>query len=151
MSALLRLSLLSALFLLPLGAGAAAASAGMKAPGTVAGVNHVAISRVAPDYAATFALEFVKDAPRRFRLSAARPNPFVASTRLELSVDEPTTLTVAAFDALGRQVALLHDGALQAGTYALTLDGSRLPPGLYLVRASDGRGNTATRSVSLVR
>ncbi|MFN3596288.1 MAG: T9SS type A sorting domain-containing protein [Rubricoccaceae bacterium] len=140
MTVLLRLSLLSALFLLPPGAGPVAAATGTAAPATTTA-----------DYAASFALEFAKDAPRRFRLSAARPNPFVASTRLELSVDEATTLTVAAFDALGRQVALLHEGVLQAGTYALTLDGSRLPPGLYLVRASDGRGNTATRSVSLVR
>lgn len=86
-----------------------------------------------------------------FRLSAPRPNPFSASTRLELTVDEPTDLTVAVFDALGRRVAVLHEGPLRASTYTLRVNAADLPPGLYLVRATDGRGNTATRSVALVR
>jgi hypothetical protein len=86
-----------------------------------------------------------------FRLSAPRPNPFSASTRLELTVDEPSELTVAVFDALGRRVAVLHEGPLRASTYTLRVDAGDLPPGLYLVRATDGRGATATRSVALVR
>lgn len=100
---------------------------------------------------AAYAAYSAQDTPRRFRLSAARPNPFSVSTRLDLTLDEASQITVAAFDALGRQVALLHEGALVAGTYALALDGSRLPPGLYIVRATDNRGVTATRSIALVR
>ncbi|MEM1116551.1 MAG: T9SS type A sorting domain-containing protein [Bacteroidota bacterium] len=100
---------------------------------------------------ATLVLEQVDDATGPFRLSAPRPNPFSASTRLELTVDEASTLTVAVHDALGRRVALLHEGALRAGTYTLTVEAADLPPGLYLVRATDGRGQTATRSLSLVR
>ena len=36
-----------------------------------------------------------------FRLSSPRPNPFTTLTRLELTVDAPTDLTVAVYDALG--------------------------------------------------
>lgn len=93
----------------------------------------------------------VDEAPPPFRLSAPRPNPFSASTRLELTVDEPADVTVAVFDALGRRVAVLHEGPLRASTYTLRVDAGDLPPGLYLVRATDGRGATATRSVALVR
>lgn len=96
-------------------------------------------------------LDLVDDTPRPFRLSAPRPNPFGSSTRFEVSLDETDELTVAVHDALGRRVALLHDGTLRAGTYTLRLDANALPPGLYLIRASDGRGTTATRSVALVR
>ena len=103
------------------------------------------------DAATVLALDYVDETPRPFRLSAARPNPFSASTRLELTLDRTSALTVAVFDALGREVVRLHEGTLQAGTYALTLDGARLPTGLYLVRATDGRGVTATRSVALSR
>ncbi len=86
-----------------------------------------------------------------FRLSSPRPNPFSSLTRLELTVDAPTDLTVAVYDALGRRVALIHEGAVRAGTYSLRVSANDLPAGLYLIRASDGRGQTATRSVALVR
>ena len=91
------------------------------------------------------------DTPQPFRLSAPSPNPFTSATRLALTVDRSTTLTVAVHDALGRRVATLHDGDLRAGTYTLRVEAGDLPPGLYLVRATDGQGRTATRAVSLVR
>lgn len=93
----------------------------------------------------------VDDTPAPFRLSTPSPNPFTTQTRLTLTVDEATSLSVAVHDALGRRVALLHDGSLQPGTYTLHVEAADLPPGLYLVRATNGRGQTATRSVSLVR
>ena len=105
----------------------------------------------APVVEDVLSLELVDDTPQPFRLSAARPNPFTTTTRLQLSLDATTALRVAVFDALGREVMRLHEGTLQAGTYSLRLDGSNLPPGLYLVRATDGRGTTVTRSVALSR
>ena len=96
-------------------------------------------------------LDLVDEMPRAFQLAAPRPNPFTSQTRFELSLDETDELTVAVHDALGRRVALLHDGTLRPGTYTLSLNASGLPPGLYLIRATDGRGTTATRSVALTR
>ncbi|OZC02187.1 T9SS type A sorting domain-containing protein [Rubricoccus marinus] len=96
-------------------------------------------------------LTLIDETPKPFRLSTARPNPFTSSTRLELSVDATTSIRVAVFDALGREVVKLQEGTLQPGTYSLRLDASNLPPGLYLVRATDGRGTTVTRSVALSR
>ena len=100
---------------------------------------------------ATLSLDLIDEVPQPFRLSTPRPNPFTASTRLELSVDESTELSVAVFDALGRRVALLYEGAVRPGTYSLRVEASDLPPGLYVVRASDGRGASASRSIALVR
>lgn len=91
------------------------------------------------------------DTPRRFSLGPASPNPFRGQTRLTLSVEATQRLNVAVFDALGRRVALLHDGPLAAGAYPLTFDAQALPPGLYVVRVTDGSGGTSTRSVALVR
>ena len=100
---------------------------------------------------AVLSLELVDELAQPFRLSAPRPNPFSSSTSLELTLDQTTNVTVAVYDALGRQVALLHEGTLRPATYTLRVDANGLPPGLYLIRATDGRGTTATRSVSLVR
>ena len=104
-----------------------------------------------PDRPAGPLFEHVDDTPQPFRLSTARPNPFATTSRIELTLDEATTLTVAMYDALGRRVALLHEGYARAGTYTLRIEAGDLPPGLYIVRAQDGRGTTATRSVALVR
>ena len=100
---------------------------------------------------AAVSLHFEDEATGEFRLSAPRPNPFTSLTRLELTVDAASDLTVAVYDALGRRVALIHEGAVRPGTYSLRVQAADLAPGLYLVRASDGRGGTATRSVALVR
>lgn len=106
---------------------------------------------VSPDHPAPTRVERSDDATQPFRLSTARPNPFASTSRIELTLDEATTLTVAMYDALGRRVSLLHDGYTRPGTYTLRIDAGDLPPGLYIVRAHDGRGTTATRSVALVR
>ncbi len=52
-------------------------------------------------------------------------------------------MTVAAYDVLGREVARLFAG-VATGTHALTLDGARLAPGRYTVRAL-GDGVAAAR------
>jgi len=93
----------------------------------------------------------VGDGPRRFSLGPASPNPFSGTTRLVLTVETAQRLTAAVFDALGRRVALLHDGHVAAGTYPLTFDAVSLPPGLYVIRVTDGQGGTATRAAALVR
>jgi len=55
------------------------------------------------------------------------------------------------FDLLGRSVSVLHDGDMSAGDkYRFAIDGSNLPGGVYLIRAT-GRTFTASRQVVLVR
>lgn len=58
-------------------------------------------------------------------------------------------MRVAAYDMLGRRVALLFESAAMAGqTRALVFEASRMPDGLYLIRA-EGEYFTATRCVLL--
>jgi hypothetical protein len=54
------------------------------------------------------------------------------------------------YDGLGRRVAVLYDGAVEAGAHALVLDGSSLPAGVYVVRVT-GETFAANRRVTLVR
>ena len=84
-------------------------------------------------------------------LSVVGPNPFAGSTALALAVPSAQHVRVAVYDALGREVAVLHDGAVAAGeARRLTLDGSALAAGVYVVR-SVGETFTEARTVTVTR
>src|SRR5690606_3825372 len=48
-------------------------------------------------------------------LTAPRPNPTTGHAEVTLAVAAAQAVTVAVYDALGRRVALLHEGAMAAG------------------------------------
>ncbi len=98
----------------------------------------------------TVAAEDEAAVPGRAALSAAHPNPFRGAASLTLSLPSSQRVEVTLFDVLGRRVAVLHDGPLTSGSHALTLDGSGLPSGVYVVRAV-GERFTASRRVTVVR
>jgi hypothetical protein len=92
----------------------------------------------------------VTDLPAGFALSEVSPNPFRSRAHVTIEVAEAQAVRVEVFDGLGRRVATLHDGALEAGAHALTLDAAGLPAGVYVVRAT-GEAATVTRRAVLVR
>ncbi|MEM8602166.1 MAG: choice-of-anchor B family protein, partial [Bacteroidota bacterium] len=70
------------------------------------------------------------------RLQAAFPNPTSGRTTLTLTLDQAQEVSVVVYDALGRRVATLFEGALGAeAARSLVFDGSGRPAGLYVVRA----------------
>jgi|GEM_PF-3465256 len=86
-------------------------------------------------------------APEVFALAAA-PNPSPGTVTLTVAVPEAAPVRVEAFDALGRRVAVVHDGPLGAGLHGLRLAG--LPAGVYVVRASAGAA-VAVQRLTVVR
>ena len=64
----------------------------------------------------------------------ASPNPTAGATAVSLTLPVAGEARVAIFDALGRRVAVLHDGPLSAGRHTLALDAAVLPAGAYVVR-----------------
>ena len=89
--------------------------------------------------------------PGTHNLSAVYPNPFNPQARFTLEVAEQQNVNISVFDALGRQVALLHDGALGAGTtHQFRIDGANLPSGVYVVRAI-GERFTDVRQMTLAK
>ncbi len=82
-------------------------------------------------------------------LSVAGPNPTAGALDLSLTVDRAQDVRVAVYDAVGRLVTVLHEGAVTAGTHAV---GGRLDvaSGSYVVRA-EGAGAQVSRRVTVVR
>jgi hypothetical protein len=71
-------------------------------------------------------------------LHANFPDPFAGSTNISVTLPESVPVSLAVYDVLGRQVAVLMDGVPAAGTHNLTFDASALTPGVYLLRLDAG-------------
>ncbi|HYE97140.1 MAG TPA: T9SS type A sorting domain-containing protein, partial [Rubricoccaceae bacterium] len=89
----------------------------------------------------------VPEAPRAVVLY---PNPARGATTIAFALYAAGLVRVAAYDALGRRVAVLTDGARAAGQHTLTLDTSGLPGGVYVVRVEAG-GHTQSRLLTVLR
>ena len=76
-----------------------------------------------------------------------QPNPSSGALSVAISLAAPvTSLTVAVFDALGREVARLHDGPLGLDSaWFAALDTSGWASGTYLVRASTENASVTAR------
>ncbi len=98
-----------------------------------------------PVVEATIALE---DA---YQLGTVYPNPVQTTATLELLVREPQTVRAVVYDAVGRQVQVLHDGPVAASEpVSLTVGADKLPSGLYLIHIR-GEAFSATRRATVVR
>ncbi len=68
----------------------------------------------------------------------AFPNPLAAAAEVRFGLPEPGAVRLAVFDALGREVARLAEGAHAAGWHSASLDAAALPSGAYVVRLTAG-------------
>jgi photosystem II stability/assembly factor-like uncharacterized protein len=80
---------------------------------------------------------------------SVHPNPTTGRATVTLALPSAAEVRAAVYDVLGREVAVLHDGPLAAGSHRFAFD-SDLPTGVYLVRAT-GYGLRAAQRVTVVR
>ena len=76
--------------------------------------------------------------PETFALHPVSPNPVAATARLRFDVPEPSHVELVVVDALGRQLDVLLDANVPAGTHDADLDVSSLASGVYVVRLRAG-------------
>jgi photosystem II stability/assembly factor-like uncharacterized protein len=78
------------------------------------------------------------------------PNPFNPSTTIRYSLPHRTPVTLAVFNILGQQVALLQNGDQDTGFHEVRFDGSRLASGVYFYRIQAG-DFVQTKKLALVK
>lgn len=89
--------------------------------------------------------------PTSASLQAVYPNPFNPSVTVVFSLDRGRRVTVTVFDATGRKVRTLFDGAKPGGEHRLQWEAAdRVASGVYFLRVTAGSWS-ATRKIVLVK
>jgi hypothetical protein len=78
------------------------------------------------------------------------PNPFNPATAIPFRMPARGEVRIAAYDLLGKEVALLYHGVAEVGEHVVRFDGSGLASGVYYVRLASGSA-VRTRSLLLLR
>ena len=94
--------------------------------------------------------EGASELPDRVELDGNYPNPFNPATTIAYRLPHPAEVRLSVYDALGRRVATLLDGAVQqAGPHEVAVEASAWPSGLYLYRL-EAAGQARTGKMTLV-
>lgn len=76
--------------------------------------------------------------PENFSLSQNYPNPFNPSTNINIAVPKSGIVKLTIYDASGKQVELLVNQQLDAGTYKVDWNASNYPSGVYFYKMASG-------------
>ena len=88
--------------------------------------------------------------PTAFYLSEAYPNPFNPTTSMTLAVPKAGLVSVHVYNVMGKVVATLANGYMDASTYNLTWDASNASSGMYFVKA-EATGSVTTQKLVLMK
>ncbi len=87
--------------------------------------------------------------PIDFELLQNYPNPFNPSTTIKFAIPEASMVTLAVFNALGEEVALLVDSFMESGIYEVNFDAIGLNSGMYFYRIQAGDFNQVKKMTLL--
>lgn len=88
--------------------------------------------------------------PATFSLSQNYPNPFNPTTEIGFGLPKRAFVRLTVFDVLGREVTVLVDNELSAGSYRVGFDAARLVSGVYFYRLVAGN-HVITRKMLFVK
>jgi photosystem II stability/assembly factor-like uncharacterized protein len=88
--------------------------------------------------------------PKEFSIDQNYPNPFNPSTTIRYGLPSSSHVTLAVFNTLGQQVAIVQNGEQEAGYHEVRFDGSNLSSGVYFYRIQ-AENFVATKRLLLLR
>jgi uncharacterized repeat protein (TIGR01451 family) len=88
--------------------------------------------------------------PEGFNLDQNYPNPFNPTTSISFDLPEASAVKLSVFDVLGREVAVLANGKMNAGNHAVSFDAAGFESGMYIYRLETA-SHTLTRSMVLMK
>jgi hypothetical protein len=88
--------------------------------------------------------------PGEFSLKQNFPNPFNPTTTIQFTLPERSHVRLTVMDLLGRELATIVDGELEAGTHTSVFDGYRFSSGMYFYRLQSG-SSVQTKKLVLIK
>jgi hypothetical protein len=88
--------------------------------------------------------------PDKYSLEQNYPNPFNPATSINFSIPKAGNVRLTVYDILGKEIALLVDENLTAGTYKADFDASNFSSGTYFYRI-EADGFTDVKKMILIK
>jgi hypothetical protein len=95
--------------------------------------------------------------PKEFSLKQNYPNPFNPTTNISFDIPQNSSVKIAIYDMLGREVAVLVNANHTPGKYTVPFNASKLASGMYIYRmtsqslSGDQKMFTSTKKLVLVK
>ncbi|MBN2572532.1 MAG: T9SS type A sorting domain-containing protein [Ignavibacteriales bacterium] len=77
------------------------------------------------------------------------PNPFNNTTNIYFTITENSFVTLKIFDIIGREIKLLIQEYINAGTYSITFNAEKLSSGIYFIQLKTDIEETKTKIILL--
>ncbi len=87
--------------------------------------------------------------PPSYELDPVSPGVFARSTTISFSLGSRENVTIKVFDVLGREIATVVDGVLDAGEHSVVLDATGMQNGVYFYKLSSASFTKTGRLVVL--
>ena len=88
--------------------------------------------------------------PAGYLLEQNYPNPFNPRTTIQYGLPAPGEVRLTVYDVVGREVAVLVEGVVDAGVHQIDFDAGLLPSGVYFYRL-DTPARTLNRTMILLK
>ncbi|NUN09664.1 MAG: T9SS type A sorting domain-containing protein [Ignavibacteriaceae bacterium] len=75
---------------------------------------------------------------REYALNQNYPNPFNPSTLIKYALPKAGKVTIKVYNSIGKEVATLVDGLMEAGNHEVTFDAGALASGVYFYKMTAG-------------
>lgn len=85
--------------------------------------------------------------PDRYELNQNYPNPFNPTTTISFSIPHQSYITLTVFDALGREVATLQNGEVDAGVHSVPFNATGFSSGVYIYRLRAHNNSSISQGV----
>jgi len=89
--------------------------------------------------------------PAKYFISQNYPNPFNPATSFTLGIAQKTSVAIKVFDLLGREIQSIVNTTMQAGTYTVQWNGSRMASGIYFYTLEIDGKRVATHKMLLTK